>query len=240
MMTDIERCSKFQEHYNRYLVKHVIILMLNMLFVETVIATFVLLFCKMVKAYGVQGIKIVFLFVMVAVPIGISCIAFMSVLDYAKEMLILYQRRFRFETGTITKKKRSMYEIETLQLSNAQHSKYKKRKDKYILLRKGFIIKSSCRESEFQIGDKITILLATTRLLQANGFDASWRTYSSSYGPPRFDSQGYAIYAFMGDPPANLFETEPKFSTKQCKTTFWSFVVVTALFLVLIIFVMIF
>lgn len=48
----------------------------------------------------------------------------------------------------------------------------------------------------------------------------------------------YAIYAFMGDPPSNLFVTDSKFSTKQCKTAFWLFVTVTALFLFLILYVM--
>ena len=48
----------------------------------------------------------------------------------------------------------------------------------------------------------------------------------------------YAIYAFMGDPPSNLFVTDSKFSIKQCKTAFWLFVTVTALFLFLILYVM--
>ena len=91
---------------------------------------------------------------MVAVPIGISCIAFMSVLDYAKEMLIIYQRRFRFETGTITKKKRSRYEIETLQLSNAQPSNIKKEKRSTYCLGKGLSSNQVAVNQSFKLETK--------------------------------------------------------------------------------------
>ncbi len=225
-MTDIERRSVFEHHYNRYLASRITVLILHMLFTETGVAVCVFYFGKMVKEYGVQGIKIVLLVVIAAVPIGVFCICFMSVLDYANEILILYQGKIVFEAGMIKKKTRSIYDIEIVRADRVQCSKNKRKKEHGIAIVKRFVIKPRYRESIFQTGDKVTVLYPATRLLQANGF-STWRTNSIP--------DTYAVYAFRGDPPSNLLRKDRKFSAKQCENTFWTFAIGTAILLIAVI-----
>jgi len=226
-MTDIERRSIFEQHYNRYLAVHITVLILHMLLIETGVAVCVFYFGRMVKEYGVQGIKIVLLAVVVAVPTGIWCICFMSVLDYANEILILYQRKIICETGTVKKKTRSIYEIEIVRMHSVPCKKNKRIKEHDKVITKRFVIKPGYCESIFQIGDKVTVLYATTRLLQANGFP-TWRTSSIP--------NTYAVYAFRGNPPSNLFLKAQKFSTKQCENTFWTFAIEIAILFIAVIY----
>ncbi len=151
-MTDIERRSMFERHYNKYLVVHIASLVFHMIFDETVIILYFFFFGKLLKEYGTQGIKIILIIGIVAVPLVIWCIGFTSVLDYANEILMLYEGKIIFETGIIQKKTRRFYEIETVDDNRGQRQKKRKHST---MITKRFAIKPHDCESIFQIGDKI-------------------------------------------------------------------------------------
>ena len=219
-MTDIERRFMFEHHYNKYLVVHIANLIFHILFNETVVMLFVFFFGKLLNEYGTQGIKIILLIGIVACPLVIGCISFMSVLDYANEILMLYEGKIIFETGIIKKKTRLFYEIETADTNSCRHQKKRKH---HTMITKRFAIKPHDCESIFQIGDKVTVVYAATRLLQTGGF-SSWRTNAIP--------TTYTIYAFNEDPPSNVFVKKQLISTKQCKTIFWIFAAGMAVLLV--------
>ncbi len=165
--------------------------------------------------YNVTGIKQILIVIMILVPCAVVVVGVFCMRDYWKEIAQLCAGKVAMETGTIVKKsKHNMYLMEfSVSDGNGKRklsrSKRKKVSDKsatnnvikkrHTVLNSYHIPRKNC-EHDFRIGEQITIVYATTRILKENGIYAPLRMVGGV--PMRLSDPGpgyYVIYAFAGD-----------------------------------------
>lgn len=204
-----ERYLKYQKRYRAYIINHTLRASFDTLICLFVIVVCVAWFINM--RYSVLSSEkklilstIIILFLSIFVIIGIS-----SVKDYWKEIAQLRAGEVTVKTGTIIEKSSKNIYLVEFSVSDGKkkrklsHSKRKKAVkndiiEKHHTVLRYFYISPKNREHNFDIGEKITMVHATTRILKMNGF-TNWRVQTCSFKTPPYFIYDYVIYAFEGD-----------------------------------------
>ena len=210
-----ERYIRYQKRYRAYIINHTLRALFHSFLCLLGLAVCVTWFPVMKMRYNVTGIKQILIVIMVLVPCAVVVVGVFCMRDYWKEIAQLRAGKVAMETGTIVKKsKHNMYLMEfSVSDGNGKRklsrSKRKKVSDKsatnnvikkrHTVLNSYHIPRKNC-EHDFRIGEQITIVYATTRILKENGIYAPLRMVGGV--PMRLSDPGpgyYVIYAFAGD-----------------------------------------
>lgn len=214
-----ERYIRYQKRYRAYIINRTLQALFHSFLCLFGLMACVAWFPVMKMRYDVSGIKQILIVIMVLVPSAVVIVNIFSMRDYWKEIAQLCAGKVAVETGTIIKKsKHNMYLIE-FSTSDGRgkrklpRSKRKKVSNKsatndviekrHTVLKSYQISRKNC-EHDFQIGEQITIVYATTWILKENGLRVPLRIPASCvrgmYVPPADSGPGYyVIYAFAGD-----------------------------------------
>lgn len=214
-----ERYIRYQKRYRAYIINHTLRALFHSFLCLLGLAVCVAWFPVMKMRCNVTGIKQILIVIMVLVPCAVVVVGVFCTRDYWKEIAQLRAGKVAVETGIIIEKsKHNMYLIEfSVSDGNGKRklprSKRKEVSDKSAtnnviekrrtVLNSYHIPRKNC-EHDFRIGEQMTIVYATTRILKENGMSVPLRIPANYAGamcePPSGSGPGYyVIYAFAGD-----------------------------------------
>lgn len=214
-----ERYIRYQKRYRAYIINHTLRALFHSFLCLFGLVVCVAWFPVMKMRYNVTGIKQILIVIMVLVPCAVVVVGVFCTRDYWKEIAQLRAGKVAVETGTIIKKsKHNMYLVEFSVSDGREKRKLTRSKRKKVssksatnddiekrhtVLKSYYISRKNC-EHDFRIGEQITIVYATTRILKENGMSVPLRipaNYAGAmYVPPSESGPGYyVIYAFAGD-----------------------------------------
>lgn len=205
-----ERYSKYQKRYRAYMIDHMLRVSFHILLCLLAFTLCIAWFPVMIMRYGLSGIKLISLLVLILFLFAFAVIGICSIKGHCEEIAQLRTGKVIVETGIIVQKSKfNKYLIEISVSDGRRGQKLSRRerkessdrsaaddgREKRHTVPKDFFIPPKNSEHDFHIGEQVTVVYAATKLLQI-GCYPGWRAAGIT---PR-----YAIYAFEGDETENI------------------------------------